>query len=52
MTQKNVFQVQHAVDASLTCVVNKPLRRAQLLVFFERLAPCLVGKDECSSAHH
>ena len=30
---KNVFQV-HAVDASLTCVVNKPLRRAQMLPFF------------------
>ena len=46
-----MFQV-HAVDASLTYVVNKPLRRAQMLPFFERLAPCLVGKDACSSARH
>ena len=48
---KNVFQV-HGVDAQGAVVVAKPVRRAQLLDFFERLAPCLVGMEACGSAHH
>ena len=48
---KNVFQV-HGVDASGKVVVRKALRRSQLLPFFEDLAPCLIGMEACSSAHH
>lgn len=48
---KNVFQV-HGVDTNGLVVVRKALRRAQLLLFFKELAPCLVGMEACSSAHH
>ena len=48
---KNVVQV-HGVDASGKVVVRKALRRSQLLPFFEDLAPCLIGMEACSSAHH
>src|SRR3954470_7732130 len=48
---KNVFQV-HGVDAAGKVVVRKALRRAELLRFFERLPPCLVGMEACGTAHH
>lgn len=43
---KNVFQV-HGVDAQ-----GKALRRSQMLPFFQKLAPCLVGIEACGTAHH
>src|SRR5262249_12411845 len=39
---KHVFQV-HGVDAEGATVLRKQLRRAQVLAFFGRLPPCLVG---------
>ena len=48
---KSVFQV-HGVDAEEYVVVRRQLRRSQLLSFFERLGPCLVGMEACSGAHH
>jgi transposase len=48
---KNVFQV-HGVDASGQVVCRRQLRRAQRLLFFSRLEPCLVGMQACSGAHH
>jgi transposase len=39
---KSVFQV-HGVDAAGQVVVRKSLRRAQMLAFFSKLPPCLVG---------
>lgn len=48
---KNVFQV-HAVDATGTVVIRRQIRRAQLLLFFSRLAPCLIGIEACAGAHH
>ena len=47
---KNVFQV-HALDAVGAVVVRRQLRRAQLLLFFSRLKPCLVGMEACGGAH-
>lgn len=47
---KNVFQV-HAVDASGAVVVRRQLRRAQVQLFFSRLAPCLIGIEACGGAH-
>jgi transposase len=47
---KSVFQV-HGVDAAGQTVVTKTLRRGQLLTFFSRLEPCLVGLEACGSAH-
>lgn len=48
---KHVFQV-HAIDAAGKVVVRKALRRAQLLPFFTKLPPCLVGMEACGTAHH
>ena len=48
---KHVFQV-HGVDAEGATVVRKQLRRAQLLAFFSRLPPCLVGLEACATAHY
>ena len=48
---KNVFQV-HAVDADGDVIVRRALRRAQVLAFFEKLPPCLVGMEACGSAHY
>ena len=48
---KNVFQV-HGVDAAGRTVVTKQLRRGQVLMFFAKLPPCLVGMEGCATAHH
>lgn len=48
---KNVFQV-HAVDAAGHVVVRKVLRRAQVLSFFAKLPPCLIGMEACCTSHH
>jgi transposase len=48
---KHVFQV-HCVDAEGRTVVNRSLRRRELLAFFGKLSPCLVGMEACGSAHH
>lgn len=48
---KSVFQV-HAVDAEGVVVVRRQVRRAQLLLFFSRLRPCLIGMEACAGAHH
>jgi transposase len=39
---KRVFQV-HAVSAEGAVDLRKTLRRAQMLPFFAKLSPCLVG---------
>ncbi|MER9966245.1 IS110 family transposase, partial [Mesorhizobium sp. M0060] len=48
---KRIFQV-HAVDASGGVVVRKALRRSQVLPFFTKLPPCLIGMEACGTAHH
>jgi transposase len=48
---KTVFQV-HAINAAGEVVVRKALRRAQVLRFFERVAPCLVGIEACGTSHY
>jgi transposase len=48
---KTVFQV-HGVDAAGNVVVTKQLRRGQVLGFFEKLLPCVVGMEACATAHH
>src|SRR5262245_44045643 len=51
LAAKNVFQV-HAIDTSEKVVVRKQLRRSQVIPFFERLSPCLVGMEACATGHH
>ncbi len=48
---KHVFQV-HAVDAAGVVVLRKALRRAQVLPFFAKLAPCLIGIEACGTSHY
>ena len=48
---KNVFQV-HGVDAAGQAIVRKRLRRAEVLPFFARIAPCLVGMEACATSHY
>ena len=48
---KSVFQM-HGVDRHGAVVLRRQLRRSQVLAFFERLRPCLVGMEACSGAHH
>ena len=48
---KSVFQV-HAINGAGEVVVRKALRRSQLLPFFARLSPSLVGMEACGTSHH
>ncbi|WP_455918741.1 IS110 family RNA-guided transposase [Ensifer canadensis] len=48
---KNVFQV-HGADADGVPVFNRKLRRSEVLDFFERQPPCVVGMEACCSSHH
>ncbi len=48
---KSVFQV-HAVDEAGKAVVKKALRRSQVVPFFSKLAPCVVGMEACGTSHH
>src|SRR3954447_13198419 len=48
---KSVFQV-HAIDEGGEVVVRKALRRGQVLPFFAKLPPCLVGMEACGTSHH
>lgn len=48
---KRIFQV-HAVNASGELVIRKALRRSQVLAFFTKLPPFLVGMEACGTSHH
>jgi len=48
---KNVFQV-HGTSSTGEVVVRRALRRAQVIPFFSKLAPCLVGLEACGTSHH
>ena len=48
---KNVFQI-HGVDSNGKVVMTRQLRRKQLIEFFGKIPPCLVGMEACGTAHH
>ena len=48
---KNIVQV-HGIADEGEVAFNRPLRRAQVLIFFKRLEPCLVGMEACGMSHH
>src|SRR5271165_6399032 len=48
---KTVCQV-HGVDAAGQVVIRQRLARRRVLAFFEKLAPCLVGIEACSTSHY
>ena len=47
---KNVLQV-HGVDSQGHVVVRKQLRRRDVLPYFAKLEPCVVGMEACGSSH-
>ena len=48
---KNIFHA-HGVTANGKVGFNRALRRGQVLAFFEKLEPCLVGMEACSTSHY
>ncbi|TAK52501.1 MAG: IS110 family transposase, partial [Gammaproteobacteria bacterium] len=48
---KTVFQV-HGIDEHGKVVLRRQLRRSQVLLFFGRLEPCLIGMEACASSHY
>ena len=48
---KQVFQV-HGVDEHGKARLKKVLSRSEMLEFFAKLAPCLIGIEACASAHY
>lgn len=48
---KSVFQI-HGVDRAGKVVVKKQLRRNQILTYFSKLSPTLIGMEACGSAHY
>jgi transposase len=48
---KSVFQV-HGEDSAKQIVMQRRLRRSQVMAFFGRLPPARIGIEACGSAHH
>jgi len=48
---KHVFQL-HGIGPDGRVVLRQKLRRAQMIAFFAKLPPCLVGMEACATAHH
>lgn len=48
---KTVFQV-HGVSTDGEVLVRRQLRRRNVLRYFEKLGPCLVGMEACATAHY
>ncbi len=46
-----VFAV-HGVEGRGKAVFRKSLKRAQVVMFFANLEPCLIGMEACGSAHY
>ena len=47
---KSVFQA-HGVDEAGNTVLIKKLHRKQMIPFFSKLPPCLIGVEACATAH-
>src|ERR1700731_4829800 len=50
-TSKQVFQL-HGVNAAEEPVLRRKLRRKEMVAFFQRLEPTVVGIEACGGAHH
>ena len=48
---KHVFQL-HGIGLDGRIVLRQKLRRGQMMAFFAKLPPCLVGMEACAAAHH
>jgi transposase len=50
-TSKHVFQL-HGVNAAGVPVLRKKLRRNEMVAFFRKLAPTVIGIEACGASHH
>jgi transposase len=50
-TSKHVFQL-HGVNAAGVPVLRKKLRRNEMVAFFKKLAPTVIGIEACGASHH
>lgn len=50
-TSKQIFQL-HGVNAAEQPVLRRKLRRREMVVFFGKLEPTVVGIEACGGAHH
>jgi transposase len=48
---KSVFQI-HGVNSHGQAVLRRQLDRSQMLTFFVKLEPCLIGMEACGNAHY
>ena len=48
---KNVFQI-HAISGTGEVVIRRALKRSQMIPFFSKLAPSLLGIEACDTCHH
>src|SRR5438093_12483267 len=48
-TSKHIFQL-HGVDAAEQAVLRKRLRRKEVLAFFAKLPPTVIGTEACGAA--
>jgi transposase len=48
---KHWFQI-HGIDAAGKVVARRRLRRTEVVAFFRKQEPCLVGMEACATAHH
>jgi len=50
-TSKHIFQL-HGVDAAEQAVLRKRLRRKEVVAFFAKLPPVLIGIEACGASHY
>jgi transposase len=50
-TSKHIFQL-HGVDAAEQVVLRKRLGRKQMVDFFAKLPPSVIGMEACGASHH
>jgi transposase len=50
-TSKHIFQL-HGVDAAEHVVLRKRLGRKQMVAFFAKLPPTVIGMEACGASHH
>ena len=48
---KRVFQL-HGVTEDGEVVLRRQIRRSEMLAFFKKLSPCVIGMEACASAHY
>ena len=50
-TSKHIFQL-HGVDAAEQPVLRKRLGRQQMVAFYAKLAPTVIGMEACGAVHY